>query len=173
MELAVCKMCLGTGIVTGTTNYCEWCTDGKLRRRQHDANVKAQKKREEEATAKEKSEQLALPIEPEKGKFKMGDWVRWDSVSDPFSNDFFFGYIVNLNRRYVHSVQCVGGFCDGVFKYARKPNALSISIDRLEHWNLDPVINMTAVDLALETNDREWFNQLTKGAKNNEKRIDY
>ncbi|AYD80923.1 hypothetical protein PPK13_gp21 [Bacillus phage Ray17] len=172
MELAVCKMCLGTGIVTGTTNYCEWCADGRLRKRQHKANIQAQKKREEEAAAKEKNEQLALPVEPEKEKFEMGDWVRWDSVSEPDSNDFFFGYIVSLGKR-VYKVKCVGGFCYGVFKYDKYPNDLSISIDRLEHWNLDPAINMTAVDLALKTNDREWFNQLTKGAENNEKRIDY
>lgn len=167
MELAVCKMCLGTGIVTGTTNYCEWCADGRLRKRQHKANIQVQKKIEAAAVAKEKSEQLALPVEPEKGKFELGEWVRWNSVSRPLSNDFFFGYIINLNRKHAHSdnVMCMGGFRDGVFKYARKPNTLSISIDRLEHWNLDPVINMTAVDLALETNDREWFDDLTKGAK--------
>lgn len=96
MELAVCKMCLGTGIVTGTTNYCEWCADGRLRKRQHKANIQVQKKIEAAAVAKEKSEQLALPVEPEKGKFELGEWVRWNSVSRPFSNDFFFLDILSI-----------------------------------------------------------------------------
>lgn len=160
-----CKNCGDSGVVHGSTTFC-FCNNGKLRSIQHTANLNAQaaamKEAEERASREaEKAEQLELEVKTEP-RFKPGDWVKWKSLASVF---WLFGYIVRIKNETSAHVRIVQISKDGAARKVKDNEINEVSVHRLEHWELEPIYNPVAVDMALDTNDREWFEQLTKGVE--------
>jgi len=164
--MAKCKNCGDSGIIHGSASFC-FCRNGIMRHTQHKANIRAQeaaKKEVEERAAREaeKAEQLELEVKTEP-RFKPGDWVTWTSLASVYH---MYGFVISIKNEISANVRVVWISKDGVKRRVNKDEEFNnIGVHRLQPWKLEPIPNHVAIDLALDKNDREWFEQLTKGVE--------
>lgn len=153
-----CKICEGVGL-RGSGGYCS-CVAGRFLRAKESAEKKATLLQAREAREKEnkaikaeqsKAKQLELPV-GEQPKIKEGDWVEHHNI-----------------------IGVVGTIDDADYKFraykekdGRKVNGATwVPIKGVEPLPLERFddANNFLVDLALRTNDKKWFKQLTGGVK--------
>ncbi|QFR56279.1 hypothetical protein PPK15_gp66 [Bacillus phage 000TH010] len=166
--MAECKDCRDRGVMIGNgeTVFCN-CKNGKMRELQHKSNMLAQEAAKKEAGKRaveeaQKAEQLELEVKTEPG-FQPGDWVKYESSIHVGGHTYFYGWIVGSGKRHCR-VLPVAVSKDGEMTHGLA-GVVNVNKERLEPWELEPIPNHAAIDIALDTNDREWFEQLTKGVE--------